>query len=172
MNQIKGQIWVETVIYTLIALVLIGAVLAFIIPKIQNIKDKAVIEQSTKILQNIDQIISSVVLGGPGNKRIIDIRIKEGNLIIDGKNERLIFEINSKYAYSQEGENISIGGITVLTKKLGSSNKITLTKSYRDYNLTYRGKDKLKTITPSSIPYKLSIENKGGTKTTIDFGFS
>ena len=172
MKQNKGQIWVETVIYTLIALILIGAVLAFIAPKIQEIQDKSVIEQSTKILQDINQIVSSVVLGGPGNKRIVDVRIKRGSLTIDGKKNKIFFEIDSSYDYSQEGENISIGDITALTKKLGSSNKITLTSSYNNYNLTYEGKDESKTITQASIPYKLSIENKGGTKITIDFSFS
>ena len=72
----------------------------------------------------------------------------------------------------QEGEKISIGKIMVLTKKLGSSNKITLTSNYDNYNLTYDGKEESKTITHSPTPYKLSIENKGGTKTTIDFSFS
>ena len=168
----KGQIWIETVIYTLIALVLIGAVLAFIVPKIQEVKDKAVVGQSMNILQNIDQIISSVVLGGPGNKRIIDIRIEKGSLTIDGKENKITFELESPYEYSQEGESISIGKIMVLTKKLGSSNKITLTSNYDNYNLTYDGKEESKTITHSPTPYKLSIENKGGTKTTIDFSFS
>ena len=34
----RGQIWVETVIYTLIALILIGLVLTFITPKIKEIQ--------------------------------------------------------------------------------------------------------------------------------------
>ena len=71
--QNKGQIWVETVIYTLIALILIGSVLVFITPRIQEIQDRAIIEQSIEMLQNIDSIISSVVIGGAGNKRIIEV---------------------------------------------------------------------------------------------------
>ena len=167
----RGQIWVETVIYTLIALILIGAVLAFIAPRIQEIQDKAVIEQSIEMLQNIDGVISSVAFGA-GNKRIIDIGIKRGNLIINSEEDKLIFEIESKYVYSQEGENINVGGIIVLTEKTGSSNKITLTSNYSKYDLTYEGENESKTITHSPIPYKLSIENKGGSKTTIDFSLS
>ena len=42
----KAQVWIETVIYTLIALALIGTVLAFVKPKIQEIQDKIVKIQS------------------------------------------------------------------------------------------------------------------------------
>jgi uncharacterized protein (UPF0333 family) len=34
----RGQIWVETVVYTLIALVMIGLVLAFAKPKIEELQ--------------------------------------------------------------------------------------------------------------------------------------
>jgi len=172
MSQSEGQIWVETVIYTLIALVLIGAVLVFITPKIQEIQDKAIIEQSIGMLKNIDSTVSSIVLGGSGNKRIIEIGIKNGNLIINSEEDKIIFEMESQYVYSQEGENISIGSVTVLTEKTGSSNKITLTSDYSKYDLTYEGKNESKTITQASTPYKLSIENRGGVKTVIDFTLS
>ena len=36
----KGQVWVETVLYTLIGLALIGVVLAIITPKINETRDK------------------------------------------------------------------------------------------------------------------------------------
>lgn len=165
-KQSKGQIWIETVIYMLIALILIGAVLAFITPKIQEIQDKAIIEQSIEMLNDIDRIISSVSFS-PGNKRIIDIVIKKGNLIINSEEDKIIFEIESKLTYSEEGEIISVGEIMVLTEKLGSSNKITLTSAY-NFDLIYGGKNESKIITRSPVPYKLSIENKGSTKTVID----
>jgi len=168
----RGQIWVETVIYTLISLILIGAVLAFILPRIQEIQDKAIIEQSIEMLKNIDNVISSVVIGGPGNKRIVEIGIKKGNLIINSEDNQIIFEMESQYTYSQEGEIINIGSVTVLTEKIGSLNKITLTSNYSKHDLTYEGNNESKTITRSSTPYKLSIENKGGAKTTIDFSLS
>ena len=40
MNKKRGQVWVETVIYTLIALALIGTVLAFVKPKVEEMQDK------------------------------------------------------------------------------------------------------------------------------------
>ena len=42
----KGQIWVETMVYTLIAFALIGIVLMFVKPKIEEIQDTSIIEQS------------------------------------------------------------------------------------------------------------------------------
>tara|TARA_Y100000310_G_scaffold344913_1_gene460480 strand:+ start:10003 stop:10521 length:519 start_codon:yes stop_codon:yes gene_type:complete len=172
MKASKGQVWVETVMYTLIALILIGTVLAFITPKIQEIQDKAIIEQSIEMLQNIDKIISSVLLGGPGNKRIVDIGIKKGNLIINSEEDKIVFELESPYDYSQEGETINSGGITILTENIGSSNKITLTSNYSKYDLTYESKNDSKSITQAPLPYKLSIENKGGSTTVIDFTLS
>ena len=44
----KAQIWIETVIYTLIAFVILGAVLGFAKPKIEELQDKSIIEQSLK----------------------------------------------------------------------------------------------------------------------------
>ena len=42
----KGQIWVETVLYTLIGLALIGITLAIMMPKITQSREKVVVEQS------------------------------------------------------------------------------------------------------------------------------
>ncbi|HED05110.1 MAG TPA: hypothetical protein ENI61_00315 [Ignavibacteria bacterium] len=164
----RGQVWIEVVIYTLIALTLIGAVLAFVVPKIEETQDKAIIEQSITMMQNIDKTITSVE-GVAGNKRIIDLGIKKGILTIDAQKNEIVFEIKSKYLYSQSGEKINIGDIVAITQKTGSLNKITLTSNYSEYNLTYNGKNESKTLTHSSTPYKLSIENKGGIKTTINF---
>ena len=46
MNSRKGQIWIETVIYTLIGLALIGLVLAILTPKIKEFGDRQIIEQT------------------------------------------------------------------------------------------------------------------------------
>jgi len=156
----RGQVWVETVIYTLIALILIGLVLAFIIPKIGEIQDRVIIEQTIELMNNLDSIISSIGVVA-GNKRIVNIGIKKGTLKIDSENDRIIFEIKSEYVYSQPGENITIGDIIARTEKSGSLNIITLTSNYNQYDLTYNGEEKLKEISQSTTPHKLSIENKG-----------
>ena len=49
-----GQVWVETVIYTLIGLAIIALVLTAALPKINAKKDEMMIEQSIEALGNID----------------------------------------------------------------------------------------------------------------------
>ena len=168
----RGQIWVETVIYTLIALILIGLVLAFITPKIGEIQDRIIIEQTIELMNNLDNIISSIGVVA-GNKRIVDIGIKKGVLKIDSANDRIIFEIKSEYEYSQPGEDITIGDIVARTEKSGSLNIITLTSNYNQHNLSYNGNQELREISKSTTPYKLSIENKGvNEKILIDITIS
>ncbi len=156
----KGQVWVETVIYTLIALVMIGAVLAFAVPRVQEIQDKAVIEQSVNSINDISSIILSVVQGGAGNKRIIEANIKKGLLKIDGVGNKIDFEMETGYVYSEPGRSINLGDIEAITEKVGGTYKVTLTANY-NYNITYNGKDEEKTIEQSPVPYKMIIENKG-----------
>ena len=159
MNKKRGQIWVETVIYTLIALVLIGLVLAFVTPKIQEIQDRLIIEQTIDLMSNLQSIVFSIG-DVPGNKRVIDLGIKKGSLMINAQNDTITFELESNYQYSEIGDEINVGGITAKTEKFGSANKITLSSNYSGYNLTYDGTEDQKIINQAATPYKLSIENK------------
>jgi len=166
-----AQIWVETVLYTLIALVMIGLVLAFIRPKIIELQDQAIIEQSISILEEIDNIILVLTQGGPGNTRIIKLGIKKGSLKIDGVNDRILFEIQSSYTYSEPGTLIDYGeGINIITEKRGADNLVTISKDYKDEkDITYNNQDILKTITKAPTPYTLYISNEGGDTTKINF---
>ena len=56
----RGQVWIETVTYTLVAFVLIGLVLSFVKPKIEELQDQAIIEQSTSMIKEIDSILHSL----------------------------------------------------------------------------------------------------------------
>jgi len=126
----KAQIWVETVVYTLIAFVMIGLVLTFIKPKIEEMQDKAIIDQSLEIIKSIDKIITEI--GIPGNKREIEIGIKKGVLKIDGTNDKIVFEIESKYEYSEVGSLVTdpTSGIEIRTENEGRIHTISLTKKY------------------------------------------
>lgn len=165
----RAQVWVETVIYTLIALTMIGLVLSFVRPKLEEIQDKAIIEQSLSMMEDINSVILSLAQGGPGNKRLIEITIKKGVLNINGNNDKIVFEIESKYTYSQPGEDIYYGSLIAHTEKRGKFNTVTLTGNYsEEYNITYKEKDELKSINKASTPYKIFMSNKGGNKTVID----
>ena len=156
----KGQVWVETVIYLLIAFVMMGLVLSFIRPKIEELRDKAVIEQSLEIIKDIDNSI--ITIGSSGNKRLVEVGIRKGSLIIDSANDTIIFEMSSRYLPSEIGEIIYIGNIEELAETVGSGNMITLKRNFSgEYNFTYKNEETLKTLSKASTPYRLSFTNEG-----------
>lgn len=170
----RGQVWVETVIYTLIAFALIGAVLGFIKPKIDELKDKSILEQEAAIMTEIDKVVLSAMQGPQGNIRNIEFMVRKGKLIIDPANDVIRFEMESKYQFSEApiGEDAPTevdvgGGIKATTIKKNKIYYVTLTKSYSDYDVKYNSGDTSKEITYSANMQKLSIENRGKTEEAI-----
>jgi type II secretory pathway pseudopilin PulG len=156
----RGQVWIETVIYTLIAFVMIGLVLTFARPKIQEIQDQALIKQSTDMLKQIDSTLLS--MGSAGNQRILEISIQKGTIQIDAESEKIIFEMESQSLYSEPDKEITDGSVTILTEERADSNLVRLTLNYADiYNLKVQGTDTLKSFSKASTPYKFLILNKG-----------
>ena len=168
----KAQVWVETVIYILIAFVMIGLVLSFVKPKIEELRDKAVVEQSIEIMNNFEKVFSDIII--PGNKRIVEVGIRKGELKFNSANDTIYFEIESKYIYSEPGEEIIVGSLNITTQERGKFNLVTIKRDYSNlYNLTYQNTDADKTFTASSVPYKIVISNEGSensekTKINID----
>ena len=156
----RGQVWIETVIYTLIAFVLIGLILAFARPKIEELQDQAILQKSTSMMKDIDSTI--LTMGAAGNQRVLELSIQKGDLKIDGINDEMIFEMQSQSVYSEPGKNISDGDLTVLTIPESGYNLVTLTRNYSsDYDLEIDGADTVKTINAASTSYQLSILNEG-----------
>jgi len=156
----KGQVWIETVIYTLIAFSLIAAVLAFVKPKIDEMQDKAIIEQSISLMKEIDSTIREIIQGGAGNKRILEISIKEGTLNINGETNEILFEMETDYVYSEIGKEINEGNLIIKTEEKGPSNMITIKRNY-EYNITFNLKEKLEALTKAGTSYQISITNNG-----------
>ncbi len=160
LNRKKGQIWVETIIYTLIAFGLIGLIMAFAGPKIGELQDKEMIKKSMNTLEELNFILDTI--GGQGNQRVIELKISKGSLNFDGENDKIYFEIESMYAYSEAGKDISIGDTIVRTEEKGRLNNVTLTIMYEDrYNITFDNREKLGTIRQSPTPHKILISNEG-----------
>jgi len=167
----RGQIWVETVIYTLIAFALIGLVLSFAKPKIEQLRDKSILEQSVEMMENLDLLITEVIQAGVGNKRVIEVALRKGDLSLDGNEDKLLFEFEGKYIYSEPGENIQQGNLIIITEKLGKLGLVNVTRDYSDYNIKYNGNDNLKIISKATTPYNFVISNSGkdvDEKTIID----
>ena len=156
-----GQVWIETVIYTLIGLAIIGLVLAAALPKINARKDEVIIEQSIEALGNIDDKIYEAVNRGVGNKRVIpSLKVGKGALIIDMEADSISWEIDSSFEYSEEGVSIPLGRLNVTTTS-GGPWKVELKMSY-EIDIRFDGNNfGTKRIDVSPTPYKFMIENVG-----------
>ena len=84
-----GQVWIETVIYTLIAFVMMGLILSYAKPKIEEIQDNALLKQSTEMLKEIDSTI--LTMGTAGNQRTPEVTIKKGSLTIKSVGDEYCF---------------------------------------------------------------------------------
>ena len=162
-----GQVWIETVLYTLIGLALIGLALGFIMPKINEARDKAIVEQAINSLSEFDGKINEVIETGTGNVRQIEIYMKKGELEINsgdyvpgGKSEMKITLSELSKPYSEPNVTISFGRVQVMTEEGQKTSSVSLKVSY-SYNITFNGLNQNKKFTPASTPYKFSIKNNG-----------
>ena len=155
----RGQVWVETVIYTLIGLVIIGLVLAVAKPKIDAKKDEVIIEQAMEALGNINDKIYEVQRA-IGNRRTIDLKIGKGTVIIDTSEDTISWVIDSSFEYSESGAVVPVGSLDVLTEP-SSPWKVTLLEEY-NVDIQYDGQTEgTKELSSASVPYSLIIENSG-----------
>jgi type II secretory pathway pseudopilin PulG len=160
-NLIKGQVWIETVLYTLIGLALIGIALAFIMPKINEIKDRSLVEQAINSIGALDEKVTEVIQRGAGNVRESEFSMKTGELYINSSGNEIMFVLNNLgKPYSQPGVEIAQGRISLVTIAGQKTNSVYLRVRYRA-NITYAGKEETKKFTAASTPYNFFIENKG-----------
>ncbi len=166
----KAQVWIETVVYTLIFLALMATVLIIAKPKIEQIKDRTIIEQTISSLNVLDNAILDARSKAAGTQIPVDFSIKRGQLIIDPTpgNEKIIMEIDDlKIKYSEYDAVIEQGNIKITTtKKTDKLNKIQMIVDYRNMGIdvTYNGKEEPKTFQKAPTHYKLMIKNNGLTE--------
>lgn len=160
----KGQIWIETVLYTFIAIVLIGLALAFITPRITDMKDKAAVEQTISTLNVLDERVNAV-FSAPGNRRKVDILLKRGEMYIDLERDAITIEIKDlRKPYSEPGAVIKEGRVSINSTKGQKTSSVELGLNYTGLaDITYKdmGPDEIKKFNPSATSYSLAIENKG-----------
>jgi type II secretory pathway pseudopilin PulG len=155
----RGQVWVETVIYTLIGLAIIGLVMAVALPKINAKKDEIVIEQSIEALGNIDDKIYEVQRAA-GNRRVVNLEVRKGELIIDLEEDSISWILESSFEYSEVDIPVPLGRLTVTTR-IGNPWEIELKMNY-SMDLQYEENNfGTKQLDPAPTPYNLMIENGG-----------
>lgn len=158
MKKKNGQVWVETVIYTLIGLAVIGMLLLASKPKIEEMKDKLVIEQTIKSISTISDKIYEVQMA-PGNRRVIDLKISKGKFYINSTANEIGWRIESNYKYSQLDSVVDLGNMKVLTTE-GAPYLVKISSAYT-INLTLGGKEIFDEVEASPAPYKMTIESRG-----------
>lgn len=157
----RGQVWIETVLYTLIGLTLIGIALGFVMPKINEARDKALIGQAINSLSELDNKINEVMQTGTGNVRQAEFLMKKGELYINSSSDEIMFTLRELTGlYSEPGVEIGMGRVKVRTEK-GQKTSTTYLRVNYNANLTYRGSDEGKKFSAASTAYRFFIENKG-----------
>tara|TARA_Y100000310_G_C20499586_1_gene723277 strand:+ start:20 stop:556 length:537 start_codon:yes stop_codon:yes gene_type:complete len=160
-RDVKGQIWVETAIYTLIGLTIIGIILSIATPQIEKIKERSIISQTEDALNQLNNEILKVEQT-EGSVKIILFKITKGKLDFDSQNNKITYTLeNTKLEFSEEGIEIKQGEITYKTEKTGKRFDVSLDLDYESLDLTFSGEDKLKTLRGAGTPYKIRIENLG-----------
>ena len=156
----RGQVWVETVIYTLVGLALIGLVLAVVTPKINEYRDRAIIEQTLESLELLDTKINEV-LRSIGNAREVEFSLKRGDIYFNNSGDSISYVLeDSRVIYSQPGEETSVGRFIVLTEKGNKAHKVSITLNY-DIDIVTDANGEIKKFSAAAVPYKFLILNNG-----------
>jgi len=156
----NGQVWIETVLYTVIGLALIGLVLAFVTPKINETKDRVVVEQTIDSLNKLDEKLNI----GSGNTRNVDFTIKRGSLTIYTTEDLLVFTLDDlSKPYSEPNISIPFGNIKLISQEGQKYSSASMTLNYSGkLNITYKGRDDVtQKFNPASTPYRFLINNNG-----------
>lgn len=153
-----AQVWIETVLYTLIGLALIGMVLAFIMPKINETKDKLALDQTIEALNDLASKMDLI----PGNVRQVDFTIRRGEMKIDSPNNQIVFVFDDlSKPLSEVGQEISSGKIIMLTGKGQKYYNVSLTLDLNNsVDLRYKDSNDVYKFVASPRPYKIEITSK------------
>jgi hypothetical protein len=118
-----------------------------------------VIEQAISALGEIDNKIYEVQRGS-GNKRVVNLEIGKGSVIIDMEEDTIAWVIDSSFAYSEVDVPVPIGNLDVMTT-VDSPWKVELKMRY-SMDLQYAGDNVGKhQLDVAPAPYKFKIENAG-----------
>jgi len=169
----KAQVWIETVIYTLIGLTIITIIISAATPQIEKIKDKGIVTNMFGVLDDLDSKISAV-MQAEGAIRNVPIVMSKGSLEINSSDNFLRYTLdNTRLELSEPGEEIIQANIKIKTERMGSRFRIILTREYNDLNITFNNENVLRTLRGGGAAHSLVIQNIGDNlpsePTHIDF---
>jgi len=173
----RGQIWVETAIYTLIGLTIIAIILSITTPQLEKMKERSIIKQTITALNQLNEEILKIEQAA-GSVKIVQFKITEGKFEIDSIQDKIIYTLeNTNLEFSEEGITLKEGDITFKTEKYGKNFNIILELDYSTtLDITFNGQEEVKALFGASAPYEIRMENLGNDpleneeiKTNIDF---
>jgi hypothetical protein len=103
------------------------------------------------------------VLSAPGNVRVVEFKMRRGDLFFNGTGDEIKYVIDdSRALYSEPGATIKNGRISILTEEGNKRHKVSLWMNYSQ-DLTFDGANNadFEKFSAASVPYRFSIENKG-----------
>jgi len=156
-----GQIWIETVIYTLIGLTIIIIIMSVATPQIEKVKDRTIVKNMVTILNEIDNKITQTVQA-EGNLRNIHITMSKGSLEINSSDNFIRYVLdNTRLELSEPGEEIEQVGIKIKTEKMGSRFRVILTRDYNSVNITFNNKAESRFLHAGGTTHNLVMQNMG-----------
>lgn len=166
----RGQVWIETVLYTLIGLAIMASLMWAITPKVNVMIDEAAIEQARSFLGDFDEAISRTLYSS-GMQIEFNLPLKKGEFIIDSKDNSVVFVLRGTLKKFSEVNQLIPGDVAILTKNVTNKKyDVYLISNYSSLNLniTYNDIDSEKIFDSAPTPYRLLISNKGGMDRRID----
>ncbi len=141
----KGDIWVSTVIYIAISIIVIAIVLLAALPLIQKLKDRNVTMQTKNILTQIDKNIKEVISSGPGAKRVISpVIIDAGLLEIDFTRSAINWTMKTKDALAEPGLTRQEGSVFIVVNERRAGGSIVEGEFEISQYLSYASNPELK----------------------------
>lgn len=165
----KGDVWIATVIYIAIGVIILTLIVASGVPLINDMRDRNTFVQTKEVMRSIDDAINQVVSEGPGSRRALNpVIIKKGELsIITSENNIIYWQMQTK-AKIQEISNTTTGDNTIIIKEknldiieysdplLVDYYNIKISLDYKNIDLTTEGES-----TKLTGNFGLIISNEG-----------
>lgn len=153
----------ETLLYTVVGLAIIGVVLSFAIPKLEQNKEKALIAAQISTLKGLDATILDVANNPVGSAKSYELSLERGTLVIDGVNNIITATLETSVRYSEPGVAVYDGRVSVLTTQTGKkSYRVVMSVPYRalGVDLMANRADKSLEFTQAPTPYVLRIDRE------------
>ncbi len=144
MNERKGITpLISAVIYIGIMTAVITLIMTIVTPTLQKMEDRAAFSQAKNIMTSLDSIIREVASEGQGSMRIFPLQLKKGELLIDGKDNKITYFLETKALIITPNTMRKIGdlefGSNMDVDVIDNGNTITMKNSYLEINISKIG---------------------------------